>query len=87
MLISIVLPCYNEAKLLPGDASPPGSRCTQKLGKERFEFIYVDDGSRDETAELLQDMSLADERVRGIRLIAQLRSSGRDYRGLGACDR
>jgi len=41
---------------------------TQKLTKERFEFIYVDDGSRDETAALLHEMSLADERVKALRL-------------------
>ena len=67
MLISIVLPCYNEAKLLP-EASRRLTALAQKLGKERFEFIYVDDGSRDETATLLHEMSLSDERVKALRL-------------------
>ncbi len=67
MLISIVLPCYNEAKLLP-ETQRRLATLTQQLGKERFEFIYVDDGSSDETAVLLREMSLADERVKALRL-------------------
>lgn len=67
MLISIVLPCYNEAKLLP-ETNRRLVALTEKLAKERFEFIYVDDGSHDETAALLHEMSLADERVKALRL-------------------
>lgn len=67
MLISIVLPCYNEAKLLP-ETHRRLAALTEKLTKERFEFIYVDDGSRDETAVLLREMSVADERVKALRL-------------------
>ena len=54
MLISIVLPCYNEAKLLP-ETNRRLVALTEKLPQERFEFIYVDDGSRDETAALLHE--------------------------------
>ncbi len=67
VLISIVLPCYNEAKLLP-ETQRRLVALAQKLGKERFEFIYVDDGSSDETAVRLHEMSLADERVKALRL-------------------
>lgn len=67
MLVSIVLPCYNEAKLLP-ETHRRLSALAQKLTKERFEFIYVDDGSRDETAAILHELSLTDERVKALRL-------------------
>lgn len=67
VLISIVLPCYNEARLLP-ETYRRLAELAQKLENERFEFIFVDDGSRDETPKLLYEMSLADPRVRGIRL-------------------
>ena len=33
-----------------------------------FEFIFVDDGSSDETAAILHELSQADTRVRGLRL-------------------
>ncbi len=67
MLISIVLPCYNEVKLLP-ETHRRLLALTGKLNKERFEFIYVDDGSRDETATFLHELSLTDNRVRALRL-------------------
>lgn len=67
MLISIVLPCFNEAKLLP-ETHRRLVELAQKLNKEQFEFIYVDDGSRDETAKVLHDLSLTDPRVKGVRL-------------------
>ncbi len=67
MLISIVLPCYNEVALLP-EVHRRLVLLAEKLTKERFEFIYVDDGSRDETSKVLHEMSLTDERVRGLRL-------------------
>jgi dolichol-phosphate mannosyltransferase len=67
VVISIVLPCYNEAALLP-ETHRRLLGLTEKLNKETFEFIYVDDGSRDETAAVLHEMSLHDDRVRGLRL-------------------
>lgn len=67
MLISIVLPCYNEAPAL-GETHRQLSEMAAKLSPAQFEFIYVDDGSRDETATLLHDLSLTDDRVRGLRL-------------------
>lgn len=67
MRISIVLPCYNEAKLLP-ELHCRLDELTRKLSKEEFEFIFVDDGSWDETPTLLHELSVNDKRVRGIRL-------------------
>ncbi|MGI9088142.1 MAG: glycosyltransferase family 2 protein [Chthoniobacterales bacterium] len=67
MLISIVLPCYNEARLLP-ETHRRLAALAEKLHKERFEFIYVDDGSHDETSAILQQLSETDERVRALRL-------------------
>jgi len=66
-LISIVLPCYNEAKSLP-ETYRRLAELAQKLENERFEFIFVDDGSRDGTPKVLFNMSLADSRVRGLLL-------------------
>lgn len=66
-LISIVVPCYNEAAVLRETHRRLGE-VAARLAEMRVEFIYVDDGSRDETPTVLHELSLADRRVRGIRL-------------------
>ena len=66
-LISIVVPCYNEAAVIR-ETHRRVSELAARLSDVRFEFIYVDDGSRDETPALLHELSVSDERVCGLRL-------------------
>lgn len=61
---SVVIPVYNEA----GAVRELGARVLrvmQEVG-EPFEVLFVDDGSRDETPNLLSCMSAEDPRVRAI---------------------
>ena len=66
-LISIVVPCYNEAAVIR-ETHRRLSELAARLSDSRFEFIYVDDGSRDETPKLLHELSVSDPRVGGLRL-------------------
>ena len=66
-LISIVVPCFNEAAVLRETHRRLGE-VAARLADARVEFIYVDDGSRDDTASVLHELSVSDARVRGIRL-------------------
>jgi dolichol-phosphate mannosyltransferase len=68
MLISVIIPCYNEAAVLPEAhrrLTEVAHRC-QTTGT--FEFIFIDDGSQDETSRVLYDLVRTDPRVRGLRL-------------------
>ena len=67
MLISVVLPCYNEAPVLR-EAHRRLALVAGQIADATFEFIFVDDGSSDETAAVLHELCVADERVRGLRL-------------------
>jgi len=67
MLISIVVPCFNEAAVLR-EAHRRLAAVAASIAEAAFEFIFVDDGSRDETPTLLHELSAADARVRGLRL-------------------
>lgn len=67
MLISVVLPCHNEAPVLR-ETQRRLSEVAAKIQAATFEFIYVDDGSDDETAAILLELSLAETRARGLRL-------------------
>ncbi len=71
-VVYLVIPCYNEEKVLPETIR----RLSEKLGamreaglaSEGSRMLFVDDGSRDRTWELISRYSAEDGRVLGIRL-------------------
>ncbi|HTH72591.1 MAG TPA: glycosyltransferase family 2 protein [Candidatus Pristimantibacillus sp.] len=65
-LISIVIPVYNEAANLPL-LYKELLRHTQRL-PYRFEVIFVDDGSRDESARIIHGLADSDPDVRALEL-------------------
>ena len=62
--LSIVIPCYNEVENL----RPLTAEITAALADLpiSYEIIYIDDGSRDGTFDLIRDLSQADGRIVGI---------------------
>jgi glycosyltransferase involved in cell wall biosynthesis len=68
MLISIIIPCYNEAAVLPEAHRRLAELADHLQSAGTFEFIFVDDGSQDETSRLLYELARTDPRVRGLRL-------------------
>ncbi|MBS1820551.1 MAG: glycosyltransferase family 2 protein [Acidobacteria bacterium] len=63
MLLSLVIPVFNEAATLP--LLLP--RLRESLRDFRWEAIFVDDGSRDDTAEMLTSVALSDPRIKVLR--------------------
>lgn len=65
--ITILVPAYNEEEVLPAfkQALTP---ITNELNQYQFEFLFINDGSSDGTAELLHQYSLEDPRVEYIEL-------------------
>ena len=62
MLISAVLPCYNEEKVLPMTYRALSTALNGITGD--YEMIFVDDGSRDGTCALLREFAENDGHVR-----------------------
>jgi len=63
-LISVVVPCYNEE-----DALPYYYDAMNKLSKELkqdLEFVFVNDGSKDKTLDILKNLAKKDKRVKYI---------------------
>jgi undecaprenyl-phosphate 4-deoxy-4-formamido-L-arabinose transferase len=61
--LSVVVTLYNEAATV-GELH---RRVVEALGDRRFELLFVDDGSSDDTWAEVQRLHEADERVRGVR--------------------
>ncbi|MBI4580624.1 MAG: glycosyltransferase family 2 protein [Planctomycetes bacterium] len=66
MLLSVVVPCYNEA----GNVAELHRQLDQVAARldDQMEFILVDDGSRDHTLDLLKQVAQRDPRVRVLSL-------------------
>jgi glycosyltransferase involved in cell wall biosynthesis len=65
-LLSVVIPCMNEEAVVRETCD----RLITALGAAQFAFelIFVDDGSKDRTAEILRELQLRDSRIRVVRL-------------------
>ena len=60
--ISLIIPCYNEEEVL-GILHEELKKVTGKMSKYDFEFLFVNDGSKDKTLEILKMMAKEDDRV------------------------
>lgn len=61
-LLSIVVPVFNEQEVLPAFYAEMAAMLREL--PERVELIFVNDGSRDRTPEVLAELRRADERVK-----------------------
>ena len=64
--ISVVVPCYNEEESLPLFYEEVNKVTEQMKKKAEFEFIFVNDGSKDKTLEELRKLAKKDKRVKYI---------------------
>jgi glycosyltransferase involved in cell wall biosynthesis len=72
MMLSLVVPCYNEEAVLPETISRL-TRLLEHLVENNLvdagsHVIFVDDGSRDRTWQIIQDASANSQAVHGIKL-------------------
>jgi len=63
--ISVIVPCYNEEEVLPLFYQEI-SRVAGLMQDYAFEFLFVDDGSRDRTLSVAKELAGQDERVKYI---------------------
>lgn len=61
--ISVIIPCYNEEEALPF-LFEELEKVADKMNQQNFEFIFVNDGSRDRTLEIFKELHEKDKRVR-----------------------
>lgn len=81
--ISIVVPCYNEEEALPFFYKEV-TEISKKMDYVEFEFIFINDGSKDKTLNCLRELSKNDGRVRYISFSRNFGKEAAMYAGLKA---
>ncbi len=81
MLVSLIVPCYNEEESLPilYDAL---CDVRKQVGDRDFEFIFVNDGSRDKTADVIRGLASDDKDVRYVFFSRNFGKEAAMYAGL-----
>ena len=64
-MISIIVPCYNEEESLPYFIKEM-NKTIDEFKKVKFELIFVNDGSKDKTLEMLKEYSKEDKKIKYI---------------------
>lgn len=64
---SIIIPCYNEEEAIPALLSALVPPLEQRVGR-KWEIVFVDDGSRDHSLELIARAHASDPRIKAIAL-------------------
>lgn len=64
--ISLIIPCYNEEEVIK-IAYQRVSTVMESLGKD-YEIIFIDDGSKDKTLDILKSLAISDNQVKVIGL-------------------
>lgn len=82
-MISIIVPCYNEEESLPL-FYPRVCALAEKMAPVAFEFIFVDDGSKDNTVKILRDLNKKDARVRYVSFSRNFGKEAAMYAGFRA---
>ncbi len=62
-MLSVIVPCYNEEEALPYFYEEI-NKISKKMDYLNFEYIFVNDGSKDKTLEILKKYAKKDKRVR-----------------------
>lgn len=63
MLVSLIVPCYNEEASLPF-LYEALCNVREEVKDKSFEFIFVNDGSKDKTSEIVRDFASKDKDVK-----------------------
>lgn len=80
-LISLIVPSYNEEKTI-SIFYEATNKITTKMKNVDFEFLFIDDGSCDDTLKIIKDLAKKDKRVRYISFSRNFGKEAAIYAGL-----
>lgn len=79
--ISVIVPCFNEEDSLPFFYEET-NKVSNEMIEVSFEFLFVDDGSKDQTLSILKEYASKDERVKYISFSRNFGKEAAIYAGL-----
>ena len=82
--ISVIVSCYNEEEALPLFYEEMERVRKQDFEDMDFEYIFVDDGSKDKTLEEMKELRKKDSKVRYISFSRNFGKEAAMYAGLEA---
>ena len=85
MLISLIIPCFNEAQALPIFYNEI-CRVADELRTYEFEFLFVNDGSSDNTLQVICNFAQNDNRVKYISFSRNFGKEAAMYAGFCNCE-
>lgn len=80
-LLTIIIPCYNEEKSLPFFYEKI-NEMSKRMKYINFEFLFINDGSSDETLTLIKEYSNKDTRIKYISFSRNFGKEAAIYAGL-----
>lgn len=84
--ISIVVPCYNEEDVLNTFYTTTKGILEKDMGLNNYELLFVNDGSKDDTARILVELSEQDEHVQFLTFSRNFGKESAMYAGLQYAD-
>ena len=81
--ISLIVPCYNEQESIR-ILYEALLELSNKMHSNQFEFIFVDDGSKDDTLNIIKEFKKIDKRVRFVSFSRNFGKEAAMYAGLEA---
>lgn len=84
-IISLIIPCYNEEKALPF-LHKAICDISEIMIEQKFEFIFIDDGSTDNTLHIIKTLSINDERIKYASFSRNFGKEAAMYAGLEAAN-
>ena len=79
--ISIVVPCYNEEEAIPLFYEEI-NKTSKEIKDYEFEFIFVNDGSKDKSVSIMKELAKKDKRVKFINFSRNFGKEAAMYAGL-----
>lgn len=81
-LCSCIVPCFNEEEVIPIYYREMQKVRKQEEGKIDFEIIFIDDGSKDKTLEVVKQLNAQDENVHYVSFSRNFGKEAAMYAGL-----